>query len=101
MKIFLSHPMTGKSKEEILNLRKEMMEWAYNHIGPTNNMIFIDSYLDLGDVGPLIYISKSIELLDQADIVLVHPDWIFSRGCKVEVDCALLYGKHNVIFMKE
>ena len=99
MKIFLSHPMTGMSEEKILQLREEMMEWAYEHIGP--NLDLIDSYLDLGDVSPLIYISKSIELLDQADVVLVHPDWIFSRGCKVEVDCALLYGKHNVIFMKE
>ena len=98
MKIFLSHPMTGKNRQEILQLRSEMLEWAYEHIGP--DLVLIDSYLDLGDVGPLIYISKSIELLDQADVVLVHPDWIFSRGCKVEVDCALLYGKHNVIFMK-
>lgn len=97
MKIFLSHPMTGKSKAEIGNIRGEMMLWAYNHITP--DLELIDSYLDLGDVGPLIYISKSIELLDQADIVLVHPDWIFSRGCKLEVDAALMYRKKHVIFM--
>ena len=98
MKIFLSHPMTGKSKAEIENIRGEMMLWAYNHIAP--DLELIDSYLDLGDVGPLVYISKSIELLDQADVILVHPNWIFSRGCKIEVECALMYGKHNVVFMK-
>ena len=97
MKLFLSHPMTGKNRQEILELRCEMLEWAYEHYGP--DLELIDSYLDLGDVGPLIYIAKSIELLDQADIVLVHPDWIFSRGCKIEVDAALMYGKKHVIFM--
>ena len=97
MKLFLSHPMTGKSRQEILQLRSEMLEWAYEHYG--SDLELIDSYLDLGDVGPLIYISKSIELLDQADIVLVHPDWIFSRGCKLEVDAALMYGIKHVIFM--
>ena len=98
MKLFLSHPMTGKSRQEILQLRSEMLEWAYEHYyGP--DLELIDTYLDLGDVGPLIYISKSIELLDQADMVLVHPDWVFSRGCKIEVDCALMYGIKHVIFM--
>lgn len=97
MKLFLSHPMTGKNRQEILKMRCDMLEWAYKNLGP--DLELIDSYLDLGDVGPLIYISKSIELLDQADIVLVHPDWIFSRGCKVEVDCALMYRKKHVIFL--
>ena len=97
MKLFLSHPMTGKSRQERLAIRTEMLEWAYKHYGP--DLELIDTYLDLGDVGPLVYISKSIELLDQADMVLVHPDWVFSRGCKVEVDCALMYGIKHVIFM--
>ena len=97
MKLFLSHPMTGKNRQEILKLRCEMLEWIYERYGA--NFELIDSYLDLGDVGPLIYISKSIELLDQADVVLVHPDWIFSRGCKLEVDAALMYGNKHVIFM--
>ena len=97
MKLFLSHPMTGKNRQEILKLRCEMLEWIYERYGA--NFELIDSYLDLGDVGPLIYISKSIELLDQADVVLVHPDWIFSRGCKLEVDAALMYGIKHVICM--
>ena len=71
MKIFLSHPMTGMNRQEILKLRCNMLEWAYDHLGP--DLELIHSYLDLGDVGPLVYISKSIELLDQADVILVHP----------------------------
>lgn len=97
MKLFLSHPVTGKSRQEVLQLRCEMLEWAYDIYGP--DLELIDSYLDLGDVGPIIYITKSIELLDQADIVLVHPDWIYSRGCKIEVEVALMYGKKHVVFM--
>lgn len=96
-KLFLSHPMTGKTEEEILKLRTEMVMWAKLTID--NDLELIDSYLDLGDVSPLVYISKSIELLEQADIVLVHPDWIYSRGCKLEVEAALMYGNKNVIFM--
>ena len=46
MKLFLSHPMTGKTRQEILQLRCEMLEWAYDIYGP--DLELIDSYLDLG-----------------------------------------------------
>lgn len=97
MKLFLSHPMSGKSEEEILQIRKDMYKWISERLG--DDLELIDSYLDLGDASPLMYIAKSIELLDQADIVLVHPDWVSSRGCRVEVDCALMYKVKHVIFM--
>ena len=44
MKLFLSHPMTGKSRQEILAIRTEMLEWAYKHYGP--DLELIDTYLD-------------------------------------------------------
>ena len=98
-KVFLSHPMTGLADDEILEVREGARQWALKNIGP--DIEIIDSFLDLGLVHPLIYISKSIELLAEADIILVLPGWETSRGCKIEVECALLYGKHDIIFMKE
>lgn len=97
MKLFLSHPMSGLSEEVILRTRKEAMDWARENIDPEVELI--DSYLDLGEVHPLKYIAKSIELLADADVILVLPGWENSRGCKVELECALMYGKRNIIFM--
>lgn len=96
MKLFLSHPMTGYTEEEILKVRSDAFEWAKENISP--DVELIDSYLDLGDVSPLIYISKSIELLADADVILALPGWENSRGCKIEMECAILYGKRNIIF---
>ena len=98
-KVFLGHPMAGLSDDEILEVRAGAYQWALENIGP--DIEIIDSFLDLGLVHPLIYIAKSIELLAQADIILVLPGWEMSKGCKIEVECALLYGKHDIIFMKD
>ena len=98
-KIFLSHPMSGMKEKEIYQIRHEMKEYIEDYLG--EEVEIIHSYLDLGDVHPLIYISKCLELMTLADIVLVHPDWEISRGCRIEVDSAILYKIPHVIFMKD
>ena len=37
----------------------------------------------------------------QADIVVVAPGWTDSRGCVIEVQCAIEYGINEIIYLKE
>lgn len=92
MKVFISQPMKGKTDEQILAERAD----AFARIkAMCPGAELIDTYID--DTLPekhsgLRYLSKSIDLLDQADIVWMLEDWEKARGCIIERDCALSYG---------
>lgn len=55
----------------------------------------IDSFIDedINEKHPgLKYLSRSLELLDEADAVWMLKGWESTRGCKIEHDCAKAYG---------
>ena len=93
MKVFISQPMTGRPKEEILNERNEVIEILKNKY---NDVDVLDSYFEDYDPQngsiPLKYLAKSIEVLADADVLLCVGNWRNSRGCKVEHECAKQYG---------
>lgn len=92
MKAFISQPMKGKTDEQILAERAD----AFAHIKSVYpDAELIDTYI--ADTlqekhGGLRYLSKSIDMLDQADNVWMLEGWENARGCKIEHDCALNYG---------
>lgn len=98
-KVFLSHPMSGKSDAEIYSIRYEMREYIRKELN--EDVEILSSYFNSGDKHPLVYLGKCLALMSKADVVLVHPDWKISRGCRVEVDAAMLYKIPHVIFMEE
>lgn len=87
-KIFISQPMKGRTDEEIMQERDDIMaKW-------TNKSVeFIDSYFN-DDVSksPVDSIGKSISLMGDADLVVFAPGWENARGCKVEHQVAGYYG---------
>lgn len=90
MKIMISQPMAGKTNEQILDERKELVRELQNE-----GHIIIDTVLDISEnKSPIYYLAKSIELLDQADAVIFMKGWQEARGCKVEHFIALEYGKY-------
>lgn len=90
MKIMISQPMAGKTNEQILDERKELVRELQNE-GHT----IIDTVLDISEnKSPIYYLAKSIELLDQADAVIFMKGWQNARGCRVEHFIALEYGKY-------
>ena len=101
MKYFISQPMNGKSKEEIELERNKIIETIFKQDSEAE---IIDSYFkDYNPYNgciPLKFLSKSIELLADADIAYFAKGWENARGCKIEHDCALAYGitvvEHNV-----
>lgn len=92
MKIFISMPMKGKTNEQIREERKEI-EKKLLQVYP--NAEFIDTLIteDLDEKHPgLKYLAKSIELLDQADLIYFARGFAHARGCIVEAEIAARYG---------
>ena len=92
MKVFISQPMKGKSDEQILADRADAYAFIRS-VCPDAELIdtFIDEVLSEKH-GGLRYLSKSIDMLDEADAVWMLPGWEDVRGCKIEHDCAIAYG---------
>lgn len=92
-KIFISQPMRGKSDAEILAERKDAIEKSKNIIG--EDIEIIESYFEDYDPEngciPLKYLSKSLELLADADFAYFARGWDEARGCRIEHACATAY----------
>lgn len=90
-KIMISQPMRGKTNEEIKKEREQLVKEIEN-----NGDIVLDTVFDTAPKGvdePIYYLSKSIEYLAQADAVLFMKGWEKARGCKIEHEVAIEYGK--------
>ena len=89
-KVFISQPMRGKSKDEILDERKRIIKEIQNLIGDHE---VLDTYFDdFGECSkPLQYLAKSLWMLADADCAYFAPGWQNARGCRIEHDCAVAY----------
>lgn len=90
-KIMISQPMKGKTNEQIKEERKVLVSELENEGYEVLDTVF--------DTAPKVideavwYLSKSIEYLAQADVVFFMKGWQYSRGCKIEHEVAVEYGK--------
>ena len=89
MKIFISQPMGGKSHEEIDSERQRVIQYLKDTYGETTEVL--DTNLYFPHKGPLYYLAKSLEYLDQADIAYFMKDWENYRGCFIEHECCKHY----------
>lgn len=91
-KLFISHPMNGKTDEEILDERSACVKYAEDMLGESVEVI--DSFFRgaPADAKPLWYLGESLKLLAQADIAYFAAGWVDVRGCKIEHTCAVEYG---------
>lgn len=94
MKLFISQPMNGKTKEEILAVRERAIESAKKSFGENVEVIesYFEDYNPKNGCVPLKYLSKSIELLADADVAYFAKGWEDARGCRIENACAIAYG---------
>lgn len=92
-KIFISQPMNGKSEEDILAARADIIKAAKTL---DDEVEVIDSYFKDYDPKngciPLKYLSKSLELLADADVLILGKGWESARGCRIEFNAAVSYG---------
>jgi len=95
-KIFISQPMFGKTKEEIIAAREDGIQLLETAFGKGAFEV-IDSYFDNhpncdAKNIPLWFLGEAIKKLAEADAALFLEGWESARGCKVEHDCAVEYG---------
>ena len=103
--IFISQPMTEKSEEEILATRQKEIEKIHQLFDADGVEInIIPSYIDdatrkhfeerlTDDINWDIYwLSQSLQKLALADTIWLCEGWEYSKGCNVELECAIQYG---------
>ena len=103
--VFISQPMTGKSEEEILATRQEAIDKIHQLASEKDIQVrIIDSYVDdatrkhfeerlTDDINWDIYwLSQSLQKLALADTIWLCDGWEHSKGCTIELKCAIQYG---------
>lgn len=91
-KLFISHPMRGKTNEEILAERQRVVEAAEYML--EEKFEVIDSFFKdaPADAKPLWYLGESLKLLSTADVAFFAKGWNEARGCRIEKMSAIEYG---------
>ena len=103
--VFISQPMTGKSEAEILATRQKAIDEIHQLASEKDIQVrIIDSYIDdatrkhfeerlTDDINWDIYwLSQSLERLAMADMIWLCDGWEHSKGCTIELKCAIQYG---------
>lgn len=97
-KVFISQPMNGRSDEDILKERQQIIEKTKAALG--EDVEVVDSFFQDAphDAKPLWFLGKSLELLSSADVACFAPKALEARGCKIEYDCCIAYGIRTLQF---
>ena len=108
--VFISQPMSGKSEEEILATRQEAIDKIHQLFDADGVEInIIDSYIDDatrkyfeehitdGINWDIYWLSQSLERLALADTIWLCEGWEYSKGCNIELKCAIQYGL-NIVY---
>ena len=89
MKIMISQPMRGKTNEEIREERKNLIAEL-----ESQGHEVIDTVLDYTENdSPIYFLGKSIQMMADVDGVVFMNGWQYARGCKIEREVAMMYGK--------
>lgn len=97
--------MTGKSEEEILATRQKAIDKIHQLFDADGEQVnIIDSYIDdatrndfqerMSDAinWDIYWLSQSLQKLAMADAIWFCEGWEYSKGCNVELECAISYG---------
>ena len=91
MKIMISQPMKGKTNEQIREERAELVKRLKEEGNEVLDTVFEDAP---SDENIAIYmLSQSIRYIGKADALLFMKGWEKARGCKIEHEVAVEYGK--------
>ena len=91
MKVMISQPMKGKTNEQIKEERKGIIEKLKEEGLEILDTVF-DEVPENEDVA-IYLLSQSIRFIGKADIVVFMKGWEKARGCKIEHQVAVDYGK--------
>ena len=90
MKVMISQPMNGKSNKQILQERQKLIDILVEEGHEVVNTIF-----DLEkNKNAIHYLAQSINVMADVDAVIFMPGWEIARGCQIEHEVAVEYGKY-------
>lgn len=98
-KAMISHPMAGKTDEEIIITREKaiaaLTERGYHVV----NTLFTDVWYSTEKMQergvvqiPLFFLAKSLENMSLCHAAYFCRGWENARGCRIEHDAAVAYG---------
>lgn len=91
MKIMISQPMKGKTNEQIREERAELVKRLEKEGHEVVDTVFENAPAD-EDVA-IYMLSQSIRYIGKVDAVYFMKGWEKARGCKIEHNVAVEYGK--------
>ena len=92
-KVFISQPMKDKTNQEIEQERKEIIEKIRKHFEKIEVKVIDSFFKDAPhNSKTLWFLGKSLELLSNADVIVLGKNWERARGCRIEYECAIQYG---------
>lgn len=93
MNVFISQPMKNRPNDEILEERRQLMEYVQK-LYPDRQVKELNSFF-ASDIqsrnAPLKMLGMSLELLAEADVAIFANYWSLARGCKIEHRCCETY----------
>ena len=92
MKIMISQPMNGKTEAQIRKERAELVKELEEQGHEVVDTIFAEEPPKDCDTA-IYYLSKSIEAIGKVDGLVFMKGWEQARGCRIENQVALAYGK--------
>ncbi len=92
MKVMISQPMNGKSEAQIRKERAELVKELEKQGHEVVDTIFNDDVPE-GYDARIYYLSKAIRAIGKADAIVFMKGWENARGCRIENQVALAYGK--------
>lgn len=93
-KIMISQPMRGKTNKLIKEERKLLVQEFKDRGYEVLDTVFDEAPKNVDEA--VWYLSKSIEYLAQADVILFMKGWEKARGCKIEHQIAVAYDKEII-----
>lgn len=99
IKIMLSSPMAGKTKEEINNERDKMADLLFDYYDD-NCVIKATVIKNHEEKSALECFSESIFFMSQVDVLAMGFGWENARGCKLEHQIAKAYGL-SVVYLDD
>lgn len=91
MKIMISQPMKGKTNEQIRKERAELVKKLQEKGHEVVDTVFENAPAD-EDVA-IYCLSQSIRYIGKVDALYFMKGWEKARGCKIEHEVAVQYGK--------
>ena len=97
IKVFVSCPMNGLDRDQIIKVQKDTFDKFVNEYGIKSidyqlmdTCMTLDVPSDISNTS-LYYFGHSIILMSEANLVLFAPGWKGTRGCVLEHEIAIKY----------